>query len=78
VADIFVSYTSSDRNWAHWIGLELFRLAHQPRIHEWEIDAGGDVPKWMEERLQATHRVLCVVSAEYLSKDYSGWERRSA
>ena len=48
------------------------------RIHEWEIDAGGDVPKWMEERLQAADRVLCVVSDEYLAKDYSGWERRSA
>ena len=23
VADIFVSYTSSDRDWAHWIGFEL-------------------------------------------------------
>jgi hypothetical protein len=61
VADIFVSYTSKDRDWAFWIGQELSRLEHQPRIHEWEIDAGGDVPKWTEDRLQATHRVLCVV-----------------
>ena len=38
------------------------RLGHKPQIHEWEIDAGGDVPKWMEERLQAADRVLCVVS----------------
>jgi len=27
VADIFVSYTSSDRDWAHWIGKELEALA---------------------------------------------------
>jgi tetratricopeptide (TPR) repeat protein len=78
VADIFVSYTSSDRDWAFWIGQELQRLKHHPRVHEWEIPAGGDVPKWMEERLQAADRVLCVISAEYLTKDYSGWERRSA
>jgi hypothetical protein len=78
VADIFVSYTSSDREWAFWIGQELTRLSHQPRIHEWEIQAGGDIPAWMEQRLQQAHRVLCVVSAEYLTKDYSGWERRSA
>jgi tetratricopeptide (TPR) repeat protein len=76
--DIFVSYTSSDRDWAFWIGQELERLGHVVRIHEWEIPAGGDIPKWMEERLQETDRVLCVVSQEYLTKDYSGWERRSA
>ena len=78
MADIFVSYTSSDRDWAFWIGQELQRLKHHPRVHEWEIPAGGDVPKWMEERLQAADRVLCVISAGYLTKDYSGWERRSA
>jgi len=78
VADIFVSYTSGDRDWAFWIGQELARLQHQPRIHEWEIQAGGDIPAWMEERLQRADRVLCVVSADYLTKDYSGWERRSA
>jgi hypothetical protein len=37
VADIFVSYTSNDRNWAFWIGQELLKLGHAPRIHEWEI-----------------------------------------
>ena len=42
MADIFVSYTSSDREWAFWIGQELDKLGHKPRIHEWEIEAGGD------------------------------------
>jgi hypothetical protein len=78
LADIFVSYTSSDREWAFWIGQELKKLGHVPHIHEWEIDAGADVPAWMEKRLQSADRVLCVVSAEYLTQDYSGWERRSA
>jgi hypothetical protein len=31
VADIFVSYTSSDRDWAFWIGQELEKLGHAPR-----------------------------------------------
>src|SRR5208337_2787487 len=48
------------------------------RVHEWEIPAGGDIPAWMEKRLQEADRVICVVSADYLTKDYSGWERRSA
>ena len=78
MADIFVSYTSTDREWAFWIGRELERLGHTPRIHEWEIEAGGDIPAWMEERLQKADRFLCVVSAVYLTQNYSGWERRSA
>ena len=39
--DIFVSYTSSDREWAHWIAAELRAQGHEPHVHEWEIDAGG-------------------------------------
>jgi hypothetical protein len=45
VADIFVSYTSNDRDWAFWIGQELGKLKHKPRVHEWEIPAGGDVAR---------------------------------
>jgi hypothetical protein len=41
MADIFVSYTLSDRDWAFWIGHELEALDHKPHIHEWEIK-GGD------------------------------------
>jgi hypothetical protein len=44
VADIFVSYTSNDCDWAFWIGQELLKellkLGHVPRIHEWEISGG--------------------------------------
>jgi len=78
VADIFVGYTSRDRDWAFWIGRQLEKLGHTPHIHEWEIQAGGDIPAWMGERLQKADRVLCVVSTVYLTKDYSGWEQRSA
>ena len=78
MSDIFVSYTSKDRDWAFWIGQELKTLGHNPRIHEWEIPAGGDIPAWMEQRLQSADRVLCVVSADYLTKEYSSWERRAA
>jgi len=78
VADIFVSYTSSDRDWAFWIGQELEALGHTAYVHEWEISAGGDIPAWMEDRIQKADRVLCVVSSVYLTKDYSSWERRAA
>jgi tetratricopeptide (TPR) repeat protein len=78
VADIFVSYTSSDRDWAFWIGQELLKLGHTPRIHEWEISAGGDISRWMEERHNSADYILCIVSEAYLKAPYSSWERRAA
>ena len=78
MADIFVSYTSSDRDWAFWIGQELEKLGHAPHIHEWEIPAGGNIAAWMEQRHNKADHVLCVVSKVYLTKDYSSWERQSA
>jgi hypothetical protein len=43
VADIFISYTSADRDWAFWIVQELEALGHVPHVHEWEINGGGDI-----------------------------------
>src|SRR5262245_54498401 len=65
MADIFVSYTSSDRDWAFWIGQELEELGHKAHIHEWEISGGGNVMAWMTARADAAAHVLCVVSEKY-------------
>jgi tetratricopeptide (TPR) repeat protein len=78
VTDIFVSYTSSDRDWAFWIAKELETLSHVARVHEWEISAGGNIPAWMEQRHDQADHVLLVVSQNYLAKDYSKWERLAA
>ena len=78
MADIFVSYTSSDRDWAFWIGKELETFGHVARVHEWEISAGGNIPAWMEQRHDRADHVLFVVSRNYLTKDYSNWERLAA
>jgi tetratricopeptide (TPR) repeat protein len=78
VADIFVSYTSSDRDWAHWIALDLEKLGHTAHVHEWEIKGGDDIYAWMDRRLNAADRVLCVVSDEYLKAPYATLERDAA
>ena len=78
MADIFISYTSSDREWAYWVGHELESFGHAPRIHDWEISGGGDIAAWMDERHHAADQVLCIVSSAYLKKPYSAWERRAA
>jgi tetratricopeptide (TPR) repeat protein len=78
VADIFISYTSADSDWAKWIAKELEALGHTPHVHEWEIAAGGDIAAWMEERHHNADHILCVVSEAYLKAPYSSWERRAA
>ena len=78
MADILVSYTRSDRNWAFWIGKELDKLGHVPHVHEWEISAGGNIAAWMEARHDGADHILCVVSRAYLTQDYSSWERQAA
>lgn len=60
MADIFVSYTSSDRDWAFWIGQELEALGHTAHIHEWEVPGGGNIPQWMEQRHHEADHILCV------------------
>jgi tetratricopeptide (TPR) repeat protein len=78
VADIFVSYTSSDRDWAFWIARELETLGHTPHVHEWEIKGGDDIYAWMEARHDAADHVLCVISDDYLKAPYSTLERNAA
>src|SRR3984957_5560492 len=78
MADIFISYTSSDRDWAFWIAKELEALGHAPHIHEWEIKSGDDIYAWMEQRHDAADHVLCVVSDESLKAPFSTLERNAA
>ncbi len=78
MADIFVSYTSQDRDWAFWIGQQLESLGHVARVHEWEISGGGDIFAWMEEHHDKAAHVLCVMSSSYLKAPYSALERRAA
>ena len=58
MANIFVSYTNSDREWAFWIANELQTLGHSPHVHEWEIKSGEDIYAWMERHHDAARRWL--------------------
>ncbi len=77
MAKIFVSYTSKDKDWAFWLAQELEKLGHVPHVHEWEIPAGGNIVQWMRQRVDDSEHMACLVSCEYLTKVYSGWELES-
>jgi tetratricopeptide (TPR) repeat protein len=78
VADIFVSYTSKDREWAFWIGQELEKLGHVARIDAWEIAGGGNIMAWMLQRLDTANHTLCVISPDYYKGPFASAEFQAA
>jgi tetratricopeptide (TPR) repeat protein len=78
VANIFISFTNSDRGKACWIAKELEALGHVTHVHEWEVEGGSDIPQWMLQRHDGADHVLCVVSDQYLNAPFSQWEMKAA
>ena len=75
----FISYTYDDAPWAHWVGFVLMENEHEVFVHEWEIEAGGNIPEWMERRLDECDRVIAIVSDAYINNEaYSQSERLAA
>lgn len=75
---IFISYTSSDKEWAQWIGWELQRAGHEPFIHDWEVGPGGNIAGWMEQRFKQADRLIGVFSDAYCEAAFSQSERWAA
>jgi tetratricopeptide (TPR) repeat protein len=75
---IIVSYTSSDRAWAQWIGWQLQEAGHEPFIHDWEIGAGENIAGWMEQCFKEADRLIGIFSDAYCDAKYSQSERWAA
>ena len=78
MADVFVSYTKSDRDEAHWLAKELRSLHHKPHLHEEQVKGGDNFIRWMMERLAMVDHALCVISEEYQQAPYSMAELQAA
>lgn len=75
---LFLSYTSSDRDWAHWIGVTLRDAGHDMFVHEWEVAAGENIPAWMERKLEAADKMVGIFSPAYVEAVHSNAERWAA
>ena len=58
MADIFISYTSSDREWAYWLAKKLEALGHTPRIHEYAAYGRAPPAPW-QASTPSPDRCLC-------------------
>jgi tetratricopeptide (TPR) repeat protein len=75
---IFISYTSADRYWAHWIAWQLREVGHEPFVHDWEVGAGENIAGWMEDRFRQADCLIGVFSDAYCTAAFSQSERWSA
>jgi hypothetical protein len=75
---IFISYTSADRAWAHWIGVALRDNGYKPLVHEWAVGPGENIARWMDESLATAERMLGIFTDAYAKALYSSSERWAA
>ena len=65
--DFFISYTSSDRQWAEWIAMQLEQdEQYTVFIQAWDFRPGSNFVAEMERAAQCAERTLLVLSPAYL------------
>src|SRR6516225_1100778 len=70
----FISFNSADQTKAHWIAWILKEAGHEVAVHDWEIPARGNVPRWTNTELAFADRLIAVISPDYVPSRYSPME----
>ncbi|XXX73570.1 TIR domain-containing protein [Sorangium sp. So ce134] len=71
--DVFFSYAHKDESLRDELEAHLAALVRRGVIRSWhhrKIDAGDDTQAALDERLEAAHVILLLVSADFLASDY--------
>ena len=87
--DFFVSYVSSNQDWAEWLGTQLEQAGYTVFVEAWDVRPGDNRVLALNQGLQRAERVLVVLSPAYfqmemvqtqwaaaLLKDQTGTHRR--
>jgi tetratricopeptide (TPR) repeat protein len=69
--DFFISYTSSDRQWAEWIAWQLEEAGYTLFIQAWDFRPGSNFVAEMERAATRAERTLPVLSPAYLLSDFA-------
>lgn len=70
--DFFVSYTSTNREWAAWISWQLEKAGYGVLVQEWDFVPGSNWHSGMDKGVTQCERTIAVLSPAYLSSVY-GW-----
>lgn len=68
--DFFISYSSSDTNWATWIAEILESVGYTTIIQAWDFKPGGSFINDMHEAIVQCERLILVLSDKYFKSDY--------
>lgn len=67
----FISYTSSDRQWAEWIAMQLEQAGYTLVIQAWDFRPGSHFVAEMNRAAKLAERTLLVLSPAYLRSDFA-------
>ena len=70
-ADFFISYASADRRWAEWIAWQLDDAGYAVVSMAWDFRPSQNFVLNMQRALEASARLLAVLSPSYLSALYT-------
>jgi hypothetical protein len=76
--DFFISYNHRDGQWAEWIGWELEQAGYTCIMQAWDFVPGANFVAEMHHALLRCHRVIAIVSANYLTSAFVTAEWTSA
>src|SRR5689334_7126959 len=76
--DFFVSYTKADESWAEWIGWELESQGYNVLFQKWDFHAADHFQAKIRDGLQASKRLIAVLSSDYLTSKFCQQEYDAA
>lgn len=72
---VFISYSHDDSNHKKWVlelATKLRNSGIDAIIDQWDLNAGDDLPKFMEKNLRESDYVLMICTNKYVKKANSG------
>ena len=69
--DLFISYTSSDRQWAEWIAMQLEQEGYTLFLEAWDFRPGANLVLAMDNAAKQAERTLLVLSPAYLQAGFA-------
>lgn len=73
MAKLFLSYSSTDKDFVRTLAADLRELGHQPWLDEWEIRVGDSIPSKIEQGISDADYVVIILTERALR---SNWVER--
>ncbi len=69
--DFYISYTSADTKWAHWIARQLEQEQNWTILQAWDFQPGMTLVLEMNKAAKVAHCTLVVLSPDHLTVRYT-------